>query len=648
MDFFRRLVSQGRRRYKDDEFDLDLTYVVEKIIAMGFPAAKIEGTYRNRIDDVKRFLDKHHKSHYRVYNLCSERSYDPRKFDNRVSCYPFDDHNPPSIELMKRFCEDVDKWLAQHSQNIAVVHCKAGKGRTGTMICAYLLHKRNQIKEDFSDARKVLDFYASKRTTDNLGVTIPSQRRYVAYFDLLQRNKHWNYRDTTVKLRSIVFNGKPLVGGSLVLKIYNQGKSKVFQAIIHPSSWRSGSICSDDSGKSMGKIYSESKNRLNIDLTNCPAVQGDVKIKVSTAVINPRLGYSETLFQLWFNTFFLDLLDESFLVYPHNSSGSNTNGTVNNNKHKNILQASDCKRSTKANSPKQHVVPRFTTAPLDENDEELINNKANVVSTAENNNYPATRDYDKNCYKSDVKGCNETSRSYDVFQSTQSNKIELDSSSSPIVNSFKCDRSYTQSATSSTDTAISSNSAISTCYSAYDKSFKSNSGITKAKQQTFDANDECLSNCSTSSVDMDSNVGQRPSIVASAARRLRTESFMPRIGAGGVASKCSRFRSKTFGRPESESQIDTGCNTRHLCFHKFMLDKGGKDREHKNLPKDFHVDLLYETAPFAKAKNISVATRTSASSPNVLHDSNDENQSSGERYSETTDADANEWADLVS
>jgi phosphatidylinositol-3,4,5-trisphosphate 3-phosphatase/dual-specificity protein phosphatase PTEN len=75
-----------------------------------------------------------------VYNLCSERSYDPAKFDNNVVRYPFDDHNPCPFEVLDRFCADVHHFLAKHPQNIAAVHCKAGKGRTGLMIGAYMLY----------------------------------------------------------------------------------------------------------------------------------------------------------------------------------------------------------------------------------------------------------------------------------------------------------------------------------------------------------------------------------------------------------------------------------------------------------------------------------------------------------------------------
>lgn len=65
---------------------------------------------------------------------CSERSYDPRKFHQRVATYPFQDHNPPSIEVIRPFCEDVHEWLLGDYRNVAAVHCKAGKVKYNNLI----------------------------------------------------------------------------------------------------------------------------------------------------------------------------------------------------------------------------------------------------------------------------------------------------------------------------------------------------------------------------------------------------------------------------------------------------------------------------------------------------------------------------------
>ena len=68
-NFIQKLVSKNKRRYKDEKYDLDLTYITNRLIAMSFPGAGVRKIYRNSIDKIREFLDERHPQRYKLFNL---------------------------------------------------------------------------------------------------------------------------------------------------------------------------------------------------------------------------------------------------------------------------------------------------------------------------------------------------------------------------------------------------------------------------------------------------------------------------------------------------------------------------------------------------------------------------------------------------
>ena len=128
-------------------FDLNISYITDQIMAMSFLAEHMCVLYINPLRQVKTVLKTRHVGHYKVYNICSEESYDPTHFHGCVEVFPFDDHHVPPLSMMKLFCESVHSWLSSDTQNVVVMHCKAGKIQTGLMVCAYLVYTGMPVDE---------------------------------------------------------------------------------------------------------------------------------------------------------------------------------------------------------------------------------------------------------------------------------------------------------------------------------------------------------------------------------------------------------------------------------------------------------------------------------------------------------------------
>jgi phosphatidylinositol-3,4,5-trisphosphate 3-phosphatase/dual-specificity protein phosphatase PTEN len=75
--------------------------------------------------------------------------------------FPFHDHQAPPFSTLVGFCKDASEWLEKDEENVVAIHCKAGKGRTGTVIAALLLHLNLT-----DDADKAMDMYGEERTNN--------------------------------------------------------------------------------------------------------------------------------------------------------------------------------------------------------------------------------------------------------------------------------------------------------------------------------------------------------------------------------------------------------------------------------------------------------------------------------------------------
>ncbi|KFB39520.1 AGAP009628-PA-like protein [Anopheles sinensis] len=271
-------------------------YIKHNIIAMGYPADRMESVYRNNREEVIKFLNEKHPENYKVYNLCKEKTYDATPFpvsfesfkhfsrlpfikskptiENNLMThyneYPFEDHNPPDIELINKFCEDVHRFLCEDPKHVVAIHCKAGKGRTGTMICCYLLYSKACQTAD-----QALKFYAEKRTWDHKGVTIPSQRRYVQYYEQLLR-KQLTYENVTLyicELR-IIPADVPLKFGTIKVK-----GSKESPPLTD---------------------FQRSDECVTVVLDACMPLTGDVKVEFARV-----RNLKEKRWHFWINTFFV-------------------------------------------------------------------------------------------------------------------------------------------------------------------------------------------------------------------------------------------------------------------------------------------------------------------------------------------------------
>ncbi|KAG5978175.1 hypothetical protein E4U55_006316 [Claviceps digitariae] len=215
----RQIVAGPRARHA--EARLDLCYVTDFIIATSGPSQTYpQLAYRNPLDQLVAFLDAKHADNWAIWEFRAEGTgYPDEAVYGRVRHYPWPDHHPPPFRLVPMIMASMRNWLhggdlldSRHTpegsphppeegaspatppaeavrasgstttrdeKRVVVVHCKAGKGRSGTMATSYLVSEEGWTAED------ALARFTARRMRPKFGagVSIPSQLRWVSYVD---------------------------------------------------------------------------------------------------------------------------------------------------------------------------------------------------------------------------------------------------------------------------------------------------------------------------------------------------------------------------------------------------------------------------------------------------------------------------------
>ena len=211
--------------------------------------------------------------------------------------------NPPPIPLLVDCVEAIHAFVQADHRNVAAIHCKAGKGRTGVVVCCLLLRCGEHLR-----AADALRYYGTVRTSNGKGVTIASQQRYIGYF--AQIVEHGVPRSVLASptprlLVGLRLHSTPKGGcGELFFKLeqeisYVDGK-------LRGKKWKS-------TQRQDNELRSSKEDRHYVLDVRCDQrLAGDVRLQCC----EKQWRGSGKVFHCWFNTFFGKLLRPLLVALP--------------------------------------------------------------------------------------------------------------------------------------------------------------------------------------------------------------------------------------------------------------------------------------------------------------------------------------------
>ncbi|XP_040910750.1 tensin-3-like isoform X2 [Toxotes jaculatrix] len=263
----------------EEGYELDLTYITERIIAVSFPRGSSEEIYSHNLKDVTRMLKSKHADNYLIINL-SERRHDLSKMNPKTLDTGWPDLHAPPLDKICTICKAMESWLNADPLHVVVIHCRGGKGRIGVVISSFV-----HFTDVSASADQALDRFAMRKYYDDKvsALMTPSQKRYVWILNSLLSGS-MKINASPLFLHCVILHGIPNFDATGVcrpyIKVY-QGMQAVYSSGIY-------------------HIGPGHRDRVCITLEPAQLLKGDIMIKCYHK--SDLTSEREVIFRLQFHT----------------------------------------------------------------------------------------------------------------------------------------------------------------------------------------------------------------------------------------------------------------------------------------------------------------------------------------------------------
>ncbi|KAM8838947.1 tensin-3 isoform 3-T4 [Synchiropus picturatus] len=237
-----RCLQEGLGVKMEEGYELDLTYITERIIAVSFPRGCSEEIYAHNLKDVTRMLKSKHADNYLIINL-SERRHDLSRMNQKTLDTGWPDLHAPPLDKICTICKAMESWLNADPLHVVVIHCRGGKGRIGVIISSFV-----HFTDVSASADQALDRFAMRKYYDDKvsALMTPSQKRYVWILNSLLSGS-MKINASPLFLHCVILHGMPNFDSTGVcrpyIKVY-QGMQAVYSSgVYHVGAGHRGRIC---------------------------------------------------------------------------------------------------------------------------------------------------------------------------------------------------------------------------------------------------------------------------------------------------------------------------------------------------------------------------------------------------------------------